>query len=113
MAKVRAYVIRSTDATVSTDLTILHGISVNYFGTIKTGGAGAAGNTLTGADGNNIALTDALVENVADEVVVRVGTLNDAQTVVTAAEGLRAINVKGGGNAENLAVYIGNPTATP
>ena len=72
MAQVRAYIIASPDATANTDLAILHGITVNYFGTIKTGGGGAGGNTLTGAvttTGNNI--TNALDENVNDQTIVR------------------------------------------
>tara|TARA_R110002060_G_scaffold52903_1_gene63601 strand:- start:12 stop:299 length:288 start_codon:yes stop_codon:yes gene_type:complete len=95
-------------------LAILHGITVNYFGTIKTGGNGANLNTLTGAvttTGNDI--TNALDENVNQFTIVRVGTINDAENTVSAAEGLRAENVKSGGNAANLCVFIGNPTATP
>ena len=114
MPKVRAYIIASPDSTTNTPLTILHGLNVNYFGTIKTGGGGAAGNTLTGSvasSGN--AITNALNENVNDQTVVRVGTIDDAEASVTAAEGFRATNFKAGGNAANIAVFIGYPTATP
>jgi hypothetical protein len=114
MSHVRGYIIASGDATANTDLTILHGLTVNYFGTIKTGGGGAGGNTLTGAvttTGNNI--TNALDENQNIFTIVRVGTIDDAENTVLASEGLRAENVKAGGNASNLSIFIGIPTATP
>tara|TARA_R110002060_G_scaffold18741_4_gene25696 strand:- start:239 stop:583 length:345 start_codon:yes stop_codon:yes gene_type:complete len=114
MPKVRAYVIQSPDATATTDLNILHGINVNYFATIKIGGVGAANNFLTGqVASTGVAITNTLDENVADGVVVRVGTIDDSQASVSAAEDLRASNIKNAGNAANLCVFIGYPTATP
>lgn len=113
MAKVRAYIISNPDATVSTDLAILHGVNVNYFGAIKTGGNGANLNTVTGADGAGNNISNPLDMNVNDGIVVRVGTIDDAFNTVTAAEGLRSENAKSGGNAASLSVFIGIPTATP
>lgn len=65
---------------------------------IKTGGNGAASNTITVKNGAN-AISDAIDMNVNDKVVKRAGEIDDAQSTIAAGGTLRVASVKSGGNA--------------
>ncbi len=86
------------DATGDTDVVLTHKTRVLNAWIVKTGGAGAAGNTLTFKNGSN-AITNALNTNVADTTLVGVGVINDAQHEIEAGGTLRVSNNKAGGNA--------------
>lgn len=65
---------------------------------VKTGGAGAASNTITVKNATT-AITDAFDMNVADKVVVRAATLDDASWELAAGGTLRVSWAKSGGNS--------------
>jgi hypothetical protein len=85
-------------ATGDVDVTLTHKTRVLDVEVVKTGGAGAASNTITVKNGAT-AITNDLDMNVADKTVVRAGTIDDAQWDIAAAGTLRVSRAKSGGNA--------------
>lgn len=72
---------------------------------VKTAGAGGTSDTITVKNGST-AITDALDINVADKVVVRAGTIDDAQASVAAAGTLRVTRTKSSANNVACVVYV-------
>lgn len=72
---------------------------------VKTGGAGGSGDTITVKNGST-AITDAMDINVADKVVVRAGTIDDAQQEIAAAGTLKVTRTKGSANNAACKVYV-------
>jgi hypothetical protein len=114
MSKAVTYTITVPDvATGTVDLAILHGVKVQDCWIIKTGGAGAGGNTIQLQDGSGNAITDVMDNNKADGLITKCASIDDSFAEVFASEGLRVSSVKGGGNAQCLVEVLGIPTLTP
>ena len=91
-------------ATNDVDIVTVHKERLLDAWLVKTGGAGAAGNTIQVKNGAT-AITNAMDTNVADQAVVRVGTIDDASHEIAAGGTLRVTSTKAGGNAA-CTVYV-------
>ena len=91
-------------ATGDVDVVLTHKTLIIDVHAVKTGALGGAANTVQVKNGAT-AITDALDLNVADEVVVRAGTISDASHEIAAAGTLRITRTKAGGNAACI-VYV-------
>lgn len=91
-------------ASADTDVVLENKTRVLDVQVVKTGGAGAASNTITVKNGAT-AITDAIDMNVADKVTKRAGTIDDAQHEIAAAGTLRVSSAKSGGNCA-CTVYV-------
>lgn len=80
------------------DLAVPVAIRVTDVKATKTAGAGAASNTITVKNATT-AITDAMDMNVADKVIVRAATLDDAAWSLAAGGTLRVSWAKSGGNS--------------
>lgn len=76
------------------DVTLTHKTRVIEVWAIQKGGAGGAGDTITVKNGAS-AITNALDLNVADNIIVRAGTIDDATNEVAAAGTLRVTGASG------------------
>jgi len=90
--------------TNSVDHVSEHKVRVIDVVVVKTAGAGAGGNTIQVKNGAS-AISNALDMNVADQLVVRAGTLDDATYVLAVGDALRVTNTKAGGNSACV-VYV-------
>lgn len=100
--------IACADGAGNTDVVLTHKTIITDVQVIKTGGAGAGGNSvkLTNvASGNDI--TDAIATTGGDKTVTRAGTIDDAEFTIAAGGTLRATVAKGGGNAACLVIVRG------
>jgi hypothetical protein len=88
------------------DTVLTHKTRVTDVRVVKTAGAGAASNTIIVKNGAT-AITDTLDMNVADKVVVRAGTIDDASWEIAAAGTLRVSRAKSGGNAACKVIVTG------
>jgi hypothetical protein len=91
-------------ATGDVDVTLTHKTRVIDVMVVKTGGAGAAGNTYQVKNGAN-AITNAIDGNVADKALRWAGEIDDAQHEIAANGTLRVTRTKVGGNAACI-VYV-------
>jgi len=73
-----------------TNITVRRNIEVTDVWCVKTGGAGAGGDTVQVLESGN-AITDNMSMNVADEAIVRASTIDDAQYQIPAGGVLRVI----------------------
>ena len=92
-------------STADTDVTLTYKTRVTDVVVIKTGGAGGASDTITVKNGTT-AITNALDINVADKVVVRAGTIDDASFEIAAAGTLRVSMVNGASGGNNTACEV-------
>jgi hypothetical protein len=94
-------------ATVDVDWAGLAGMSfrVTDVRIVKVG-AGGAGDTHQLRTLAGVAITDAMVTNVGDTVVVRAGSIDDAQHVIAAGGGLRVHVNDGGAGITSCIVYV-------
>lgn len=83
-------------ATGDVDVVITEKMRVTAVRLVKTGGAGGASDTITVKNGTT-AITNAMDINVADQTVVRAGTINDASWEIAAAGTLRVTRTKASG----------------
>lgn len=90
-------------ATGNVDTVIADKIRVTDVVVVKTGGAGGASDTLAVSNGA-AAITDAISLNVADTVIVRPATIDDAQHAVAAGGTLRVTRTKA--SAANVACIV-------
>ena len=90
-------------ATADKDIVLTHKTEVTSVEVIKKAAAGGAGDTIQVKNGAT-AITDAMDINVADKVVVRAATIDDAQTVIAAAGTLRVTKTKA--SAANVACRV-------
>jgi hypothetical protein len=93
-------------ATGDVDVVVERAFEVTEVVVQKRGGAGAASNTITVKKGAT-AISDALDMNVADKVLVRASTIDDAQSTLAAGDTLRGSRAKSGGNAQCLVTVRG------
>jgi hypothetical protein len=93
-------------ATGDVDVVVERAFEVTEVVVQKRGGAGAASNTITVKKGAT-AISDALDMNVADKVLVRASTIDDAQSTLAAGDTLRVSRAKSGGNAQCLVTVRG------
>lgn len=91
--------------TADIDTVLEHKTRVIDVHLVKTGGAGGASDTIQAKNGSN-AITNAMSINVADQTVVRAGTIDDAQHEIAAGGTLRITRTKA--SAANVActVYV-------
>jgi hypothetical protein len=89
--------------TADVDVTLTHKTEVLDVLVIKKAGAGGASDTITVKNGAT-AITDAMDINVADKIVVRPATIDDAATVIAAAGTLRVTRTKA--SANNVACRV-------
>ena len=96
-------VFRITAATLTGDVDVVmtHKVRVLDVWCVAVGGAGGAGDTIVVKNGAT-AITDAIDMNVADKVVVRAGTIDDAQYEIDAAADLTVT----GASAVTCEVYV-------
>lgn len=92
-------------ATGDVDVTLTHKTLVTDVWLVKTAGAGGASDTITVKNGST-AITDAMSINVADKVVVRAGTIDDAAHEIAAAGTLRVTRTKASANNVACVVYV-------
>lgn len=95
--------INIADTAGDTDVVFTHKTRVTDITVIKTTGAGSSGDTVTVKKGST-AITNAMDLNVADKVVVRAGTIDDAQHEIAAAGTLKVTAAKSGNVA--CIVYV-------
>jgi len=93
--------INATALTGDVDVVLTHKTRVIEAWAVQTGGAGGVGDTVQVKNGAT-AITNALDLNVADNTIVRAGTIDDAQHEVAAAGTLRIT----GASAVNCIVYV-------
>ena len=93
------------DAAGNTDIVLTHKTEITDIEVIKTAGAGGAGDTVQLFNGAS-AISNAMSLNVADQAVVRAGTIDDAQNVVAAAGTLRVTIVDGNAGATDLSCRV-------
>ncbi len=91
--------------TADTDVTLTHKTRILEVWLVKTGGAGGASDTIT-VKNSATAVTDALDINVADKIIVRAATIDDAQHEIAAAGTLRVAMVKSSANNTACSVYV-------
>lgn len=87
------------------DVTLTHKTRVINVWLVKTAGAGGSSDTITVKNGST-AITDAMSINVSDKVVVRAGTIDDAQHEIAAAGTLRVTRTKASANNVACIVYV-------
>ncbi len=87
------------------DVTLTHKTRITDVWLVKTGGAGGADDTITVKNVGN-AITDAMSINVLDKVVVRAGTIDDAQHEVAAGAVLRVTRTKVAAANVACTVYV-------
>lgn len=92
-------------ATADVDTVLTHKTRIIDVHLVKTAGAGGASDTIQVKNGAN-AVTDAMDINVADQVVVRAGTIDDAQHEIAAAGTLRITRTKASANNVACTVYV-------
>jgi len=80
-------------ATGDVNVTLTHKTEITSIEVVKTAAAGGASDTITVKNGAT-AITDAMDINVIDKTVVRPTTIDDAQTVISAAGTLRVTRTK-------------------
>jgi hypothetical protein len=80
-------------ATGDVDVVLTNKTEITSIEVIKTAGAGGASDTITVKNGAT-AITNAMDLNVADKVIVRPSTIDDAATVIAAAGTLRVTRTK-------------------
>lgn len=80
-------------ATADVDVTLTHKTEITWIEVTKTGGAGGASDTLQVKNVAN-AITDVMSINVADKIIVRPSTIDDAFTVIAAGTVLRFSRTK-------------------
>ena len=80
-------------ATADTDVVLTHKTLITQIEVIKTGGAGGASDTVQVKNGST-AITDAMSINVADKVIVRPSTIDDAQMTISAGGTLKVTCTK-------------------
>lgn len=88
------------------DVTLTHKTRVVEAWLVKTAGAGGANDTITVKNGAT-AITDAMSINVADKVVVRAGTIDDAQHEIAAGGTLRVTRTKVTANVACVVYVLG------
>lgn len=91
--------------TADVDVVLTHKTLVTDVHLVKTAGAGGATDTITVKNAAN-AITNALDINVADKVVVRAGTIDDAQHEIAAGGTLRVTRTKNSANNVACVVYV-------
>jgi hypothetical protein len=89
--------------TADVDVTLTHKTEVTSIEVIKKAAAGGASDTITVKNGAT-AITNAMDINVADKIVVRPSTIDDAATVISAAGTLRVTRTKA--SAANVACRV-------
>jgi hypothetical protein len=87
------------------DVVLTHKTLVTDVHVVKTAGAGGAGDTITVKNAAT-AITNALDINIADKVVVRAGTIDDAQHEIAAGGTLKVTRTKGSGANVACVVYV-------
>ena len=92
-------------ATADVDVTLTHKTRVLDVWLVKTAAAGGASDTITVKNGAT-AITDAMDINVADKIIVRAGTIDDAQHEIAAAGTLRVTRTKSSANNVACTVYV-------
>lgn len=92
-------------ATANTDVVLTHKTRIFDVTVIKTAGAGGAGDTITVKNSTN-AITDAIDINVADKVVKKAGTIDDAYFEIAAGGTLRVAMVNGAAGGNNTACEV-------
>lgn len=95
--------ITTTTAAGTFDTLVKDKIRVIDAWAVKTTAAGGAGAVITVQNGAT-AITDAMDANIADQAIVRAGTINDAQHDVAAAGTLRVVTASGTDHAAE--VYV-------
>lgn len=92
-------------ATGDVDVTLTHKTMVTDIWLMKTAGAGGASDTITVKNGST-AITNAMDINVADKVMVRAGTIDDAQGTISAGGTLRVTRTKASANNVACVVFV-------
>lgn len=87
----------------TTNVTIVDQIRVNDCWFVKTNGAGGAGDTLA-VQNAAVPISDLMSTNVADQVLVRAATIDDAQATIAASGTLRIVTTGAGDVAAT--VYV-------
>jgi len=90
-------------ATADTDVVLTYKTMITQIEVIKTGGAGGASDTVQVKNGST-AITDAMSINVADKIIVRPSTLDDAQMTIAAGGTLKITCTKAA--AANVACIV-------
>jgi|GEM_PF-965371 len=91
-------------ATHDVDVVSTHDIRVIDAWFVKTGGAGGAADTIQVQTGAGAAISNAMDANIADQAIVRAGTIDDATHRIAAAGTLRIHSNNGGaGNCAGIA----------
>lgn len=80
-------------ATADKDVVLTHKTEITSVEVVKKSAAGGAGDTITVKNGAT-AITDAMSINIADKVIVRPLTIDDAQTVIAGGGTLRIAKTK-------------------
>lgn len=94
-------------ATSDTDLVLTHKTEIVDVTVQKRAGAGGASDTITIKSGAN-AVTDAMSINVADKIIVRPATIDDAFSTIAAGGTLRVTKTKASGaNVACLVTVVG------
>ena len=91
--------------TGNVDVVLTHKTLITNVWLVKTAAAGGASDTIT-VKNSTTAITDAMDINVADKVVVQVGTIDDAQSTVSAGGTLRVTRTKVSANNVACTVYV-------
>jgi len=92
-------------ATADVDVVLTHKTLIIDVWLVKTAAAGGASDTIT-VKNSATAITDAIDINVADKVVKRAGTIDDAQNAIAAAGTLRVTRTKASANNVACEVYV-------
>lgn len=93
----------SDDATGDVDTVLTHKTMITDILVLKTGGAGDAGDTIQVKNAAT-AITDAMSINVADKIIVRPSTIDDAQQTIAAGGTLKITRTKA--SAANVACVV-------
>ncbi len=92
-------------ASGDTDVTLTHKTMVTDVWLVKTGGAGGASDTIT-VKSTATAITDAIDINVADKIVKRAATIDDASATIAAGGVLRISRAKVAAANVACTVYV-------
>lgn len=93
-------------ATGDVDVVLTHKTRVVEVWAVKTAAAGAAANTVQ-VKSTAAVITDAMSINIADTLIVRAASIDDANHEIAAAGILRVSRVKAGGNAACIVYVLG------